>query len=59
MEEINLDGANLIRAKLQSVRFQVENELIRANCMFGATVPDGSDGGCQHINLSQIYPWLT
>ena len=42
MVDVNLDRANLIRANLQSVRHLNENELMRANSMFGATMPDGS-----------------
>jgi uncharacterized protein YjbI with pentapeptide repeats len=42
MDQVNLTGAYLIRANLQSVSNLGEKALMKANALFGATMPDGS-----------------
>jgi uncharacterized protein YjbI with pentapeptide repeats len=42
MKVVRLSGANLIRANLQSASNLSENELAKANALYGATMPDGS-----------------
>ncbi|MGD8456299.1 MAG: pentapeptide repeat-containing protein [Anaerolineales bacterium] len=42
MSMANLKGANLIRANLQGVHNLKDEQLARANQLFGATMPDGS-----------------